>query len=273
MKQIILLFFSLVSLIPVARAAETPDIMATYDVYAGGIHALQSTFTYTSKGGRYTTAIESQTYGLLGRLVPWHGIFKTSGWNLKDLRQPEQHVSDTVYKEDREINSYRYGKNGKFLSFSKMVNGKDEADKTIDPAIMQDTTDILSSTLEVMDRVAAGKGCDHSDKIFDSERSYDLMFKDQSKDVLKKNKYSIFSGEAFACTIEVKPGEGKWHKKPRGWLSIQEQGRKKGIMPTIWFAKMSADKNAPAIPVKILIKTDYGTFIIHLTSFKDKSAK
>lgn len=64
----------------------------------------------------------------------------------------------------------------------------------------------------------------------------------------------------------MKPDQGKWRKKPRGWLSIQEQGRQKGALPTIWLGQMGADKTY--IPVKIRVKTDYGTLFMHLTSYK-----
>ena len=60
---------------------------------------------------------------------------------------------------------------------------------------------------------------------------------------------------------------------PRGWLSIQEQGRSKGSLPTIWLAKI--DKDGPAVPVKLRLKTDYGTLFSHLIDYKngDKEIK
>ena len=73
-------------------------------------------------------------------------------------------------------------------------------------------------------------------------------------------------GPAVACTVEVKPIAGKWHEKPRGWMSIQEQGREKGTMPTVWFAQMAAGE--PAVPVKIRVKTEYGALFMHLTSYQ-----
>lgn len=49
-------------------------------------------------------------------------------------------------------------------------------------------------------------------------------------------------------------------------MSIQEQGRERSTMPTIWFAKMA--EGEPAVPVKIRVKTEYGALIMHLTHYK-----
>src|SRR5690606_14417519 len=78
--------------------------------------------------------------------------------------------------------------------------------------------------------------------------------------------YNLYSGPAKRCTIEVQPAGGKWHDKPRGWFSIQEQGRNKGTMPTIWVASITPDM--PAVPVKVMVKTDYGTLFLHLVGYE-----
>ena len=259
---------------PKAPSKAEQGYYATYDVYAGGVHALQARLTYKKIGERYDVSLASETYGLLNRLVPWQGSFSTKGDNQKGLRQPEMYISDTTFRGDRALNTYNYGKNGQFAGFTRMQNGKPQpAPKDLDPSIAKDTTDMLSSTLEVMDQIANGKDCNHDSKIFDSERSFHLLFHDLGKEVLKKSDYNIYEGDAEFCTVEVKPDGGRWNKKPRGWMSIQEQGRKKGTMPTIWFANIGKGKDLPAVPVKVLLKTDYGTFFVHLTSFEEKPAK
>ena len=243
---------------------------ATYDVYAGGIHALQARLSYSEKSGKYEANLSSETYGLLARIVPWHAKFKTEGWVLKDRLQPQKHVSDTTTRKKHEINTYTYAKDGKFLTFNQMVNDKDKTRKELDPSIMAGTTDMLSVNFNLMKNLAAGKSCTFEDMIFDSERSYRLIFSHQGKDEILPNKYSSFKGEAVSCQAEVKPEGGKWHKKPRGWLKIQDQAKKQGQLPTVWYAPMLKAESAPELPVKVLIKTSYGTFIAHLTSFEEK---
>lgn len=254
---------------PVSAAGYT----ATYDVYAGRIHALQARMTYTETGGRYTIDLSSETYGLLWHIIPWHAEFKTGGWVLKDRYQPDSHVSDTTANDQHEVNTYKYDKSGKFLGFTQIVDGKDVTKKDLDPSIMAGTTDMLSANFNVMRALANGKGCPREEMIFDSERSYRLMFRQKSNDTLKPNKYSSFSGDTQACEAEVKPEGGKWHKKPRGWLKIQEQGREQGALPKVWYAAILKEKSAPDVPVKIVIKTNYGSFVARLASFEENPVK
>ncbi len=255
-----------------AKAADQ-KYHATYDVYAGGIHALQARLDIDKKSGKYEINVASETYGLLGRIVPWHAKFYTQGWREAKGRQPKLHVSDTTTRKKHEVNTYKYSQKGDFLSFRQVVNGRDETRADLDPSIMKGTTDILSAVFNLVDRVAAGEGCAFEDMIFDSERSYRVTFRDRPGEMLMKNKYSSFSGAADACSAEVTPEGGEWHKKPRGWLKIQEQSKKQKALPTLYFARISDAQNAPFVPVRVVIKTDYGVFIAHLTSFQDKSIK
>ena len=108
--------------------------------------------------------------------------------------------------------------------------------------------------------------CENKSEIFDGKRRFQMSFNHQDNVGLDSSKYNIFKGQAAECIIEVKPGEGAWHKKPRGWLSIQEQGREKGTMPTLWVGQ--PESSDIAIPVKIRVKTDYGTLFMHLAGVK-----
>ena len=72
-------------------------------------------------------------------------------------------------------------------------------------------------------------------------------------------------------TVEVKPIAGRWYEKPRGWLSIQEQGRKLGTMPTVWFAQLK--ETATVVPVRVRVKTEYGTLFMHMTNYESGDIK
>jgi hypothetical protein len=106
------------------------------------------------------------------------------------------------------------------------------------------------------------------DEILDEKRRYTQVFKPQEKETISPTDYNVFNGEATICTVEVVPNGGKWHKKPRGWMNVQEQGRRLGQLPKLWTAKL--DENSPyGLPVKVLIKTDYGALVIHLAEYRN----
>ena len=239
-----------------------------YELYAGGFNAVQAKLDvhYQSKD-RYRLELFAVTKGFLGKLVPWEGTFESEGWRLdKETEKPELHQSTAVFDDETDIKKYEYGKDGSFKHLTVIENGKDKTPETLDDTLVQGTTDALTATLQAMQSVAEKGTCEGEDEVFDGKRRFKLVFRHQADDELKATKYNEFSGTAARCEVEVMPIAGAWHKKPRGWLSIQEQGREKGSLPTVWLAKLSED--GPAIPVKLRVKTDYGTLFMHMVGYE-----
>jgi len=258
---------------PFAAAEELKPVhqKMAYSVYAGGIHALDADLDIDlSEKNRFSIDVFAKTYGLLGRLAPWFGSFKTRGWFDRKTNsvRPEIHESESTWKDELEVKRYVYNKDGTFKEYTVKDDKNDGSPKKVDPELTDQTTDILSATLEMMAHVAAGQECQGASEIFDGRRRYKLIFNHQDKVDLKKSRYNVYEGSAIQCTVEVQPVAGSWHKKPRGWFAIQEQGRKKGTMPTIWLA--SVGEGEPAIPVKVRVKTQYGTFFLHLTGYESQ---
>ncbi|MEM7618174.1 MAG: DUF3108 domain-containing protein [Pseudomonadota bacterium] len=242
-----------------------------YNVYAGGIHALEANLTNDlSDAKKYNIVGTAKTHGILGKLAPWEGSFSTKGWKESSYK-PQEHESITTFRDETESKTYSYNKNGSFKDYVRIKKGKD---KKASPSkdLTENTIDILSATLNTMQMVASDKNtCKGEREIFDGKRRFKLRFDEVRKTELSKSGYNAYTGPAIECTILVIPVAGKWHEKPRGWASIQEQGRKKGSLPTMWFAVVEEGK--PAIPVKARVKTDYGTLFMHLTSYQTDTKK
>lgn len=240
-----------------------------YDVYSGGFHVVEAKLDidYTKKG-RYRMVFGAHTRGILGALAPWKGSFESDGWRGKKNR-PQVHKSVAIFRGEKDIKEYKYGRDGSFKEYSLEDDDahNDGSPKKVDPALTKNTTDLLTATLNILDHLPKDGKCEGSDEIFDGKRRYRLMFKEIRRVELKASRYNVYAGPAIECTAEIKPMGGRWHKKPRGWLSIQEQGRKKGTMPTIWVANVSS--NGPAVPVKVRVKTGYGTMFMHLTAYQN----
>lgn len=236
-----------------------------YSVYAGGLHALDvNLITDLSDAENYNTVMTAKTFGLLGKLAPWEGEFFTKGWKADSFR-PEQHTSTTVFRGESETKTYSYNKDGSFNQYSETENGNEKI-KDRDPSLTENTVDILTATLNTMRGIAAGQDCQSGQEIFDGKRRFKLIFNQKRETTFEKSRHNVYAGKAIECTVLVEPIAGKWHERPRGWASIQEQGRAKGSLPTVWFATM--EEGQPAIPVKVRVKTDYGTLFMHLTQYK-----
>ncbi|MEM9468997.1 MAG: DUF3108 domain-containing protein [Pseudomonadota bacterium] len=271
---ICLLVFSVSSSVTFAETGDRGHQTMNYDVYAGGLHALEAKLDIDlTKKDRFNVELFAKTYGLLGKLAPWFGTFETKGWfnQSKGEALPEQHQSSTTWRDELEVKTYKYSKDGSFKEYSIKDDSNDGTPKEVDKELTDQTTDILSATLEMMAVVASGQECAGKSEIFDGKRRYRLHFNHKEKVTLTKSRYNIYDGEAIQCTVRVEPLAGKWHKKPRGWFAIQEQGRKKGSMPTLWLANL--EEGAPAVPVKVRAKTSYGTFFLHLTGYQGHEKK
>lgn len=249
-----------------SQAAEKQQNMH-YDVFAGGFHVVSAELNVDlAKKSQYDLSLAAYTHGMLSKLAPWKGSFETQGWyNGKDAPQPEQHISNTTWRDETEVTRFRYNKNGSFKDYS-ITNEEEKGIKETDPVLSAGTTDVLSATMIVMNKIAEGGKCEGVSEIFDGSRRYALVYTGSKQVELQGNDLNVYTGPATECTVEVKPIAGKWREKPRGWMSIQEQGRERGTMPTVWFATMAKDE--PAVPVKIRVKTDYGTLFMHLTGYK-----
>jgi hypothetical protein len=244
---------------------------AQYDVYAGGIHALQANLDVNlSKKDRYSTSLYAKTYGLLGSLAPWHGTFESHGWQGKVFK-PEWHQSSATWRDELEVKRYSYNKDGSFREYTIKDEDNDGSPQEVDDELTQGTSDVLTGALNTMLTIAAGSDCSGETEVFDGKRRFKMIFRHQGEEELKASRWNVYAGPAIKCTVEVQPVAGKWHENPRGWMSIQEQGRERGTMPTVWFATMT--KGEPAIPVKIRVKTSYGTLFMHMTDYESESKR
>lgn len=253
-----------------APIAPKPSEIQTmyYDVYAGGIHAVKAKLDVNyGNSDKYDLSLGAQTIGFLEKLVPWRGTFETKGWKLGGEQgdRPELHRSTAIWQGEEELKEYTYGKDGSFKSLKVIEAGQDKSPTDLAADLVNQSTDVLTGTLEVMKHVQNTGKCEGVSEVFDGKRRFEMTFKHEMDEVLVPTDYNVYSGETARCVVEVKPLTGEWHSKPRGWMSIQEQGRQQGSLPTVWFAKVSDEM--PAVPVKIRVKTEYGTLFMHLTEY------
>jgi len=135
------------------------------------------------------------------------------------------------------------------------------------PELTQGTTDALTAALTALAVVGQGKICEASSEVFDGKRRFKEIFTDAGEERLTATPANVFEGLAAKCQVEITPVAGEWSKKPRGWMAIQDQGRQAGALPLMWAGTL-AHGGAPAVPVKVQIKTAYGTLMMQLAEYK-----
>lgn len=267
-----LLAITLNTTLPTSAAhADDFDLQrANYDVYAGGFHVVNANLDVDFREqNRYRLMLGAETRGFIGSVAPWNGTFETIGWYDPKTKeaQPEAHVSKAHWKDELEIKEYIYNRDGTFKEYRITDVHSDRELRETEKELSDNTTDVMTAALSVMDHFPESGRCEGSSEIFDGKRRFKLMFIDEGQMQLKKSRYNIYSGPATKCVVKVEPLAGEWHDKPRGWMSIQEQGVQHGKLPTIWMATIT--EGQPAVPVKILVRSDYGALVMHMTRYQN----
>ncbi len=220
------------------------------------------------KKNKYDFVVDAKTRGFLASLVPWEGTFESHGWILKNRKfQPQEHKSTSSWRGENDAKQYLYNKDGSFKSLRITDVHSDAELREVEDDLTRGTVDTLTATLQVLDSYNKTGKCEGTSEVFDGKRRFEQVFRHEESVTLESSKYNIYSGDAAVCVVEVVPVAGDWHKKPRGWMSIQEQGRQEGTMPTVWIGQL--EESGLAIPIKVRIKTAYGTLFMHLAEYQD----
>lgn len=233
-----------------------------YSVYTSGFHVMDASLDIDVRDDAYDILVNAKTHGILNKIAPWSGSFETNGVISKNGDfLPNVHKSTSDWRKDFDVREYVYKPSGNLEKLTFFEGGKSETPK-LNSDLAHDTTDILSASLVAMVSVSSGGGCATKSDIFDGKRRFALIFNDNGTQILNASKHNIYSGDAASCTVEVVPKGGRWRKKPRGLMSVQEQGKDNKTQPTVWIASVG-DGNT-AVPVKFILKTKHGTFFVHL---------
>lgn len=243
---------------------------AIYDVYAGGFHVVKANLDIDfRKSNRYKLELGAHTRGFIGSVAPWEGTFTTIGWHdpKENVTTPESHKSWAHWKDEDEVKEYVYNRDGTFKEYRVTDEYSDRELRETDPKLSDNTTDVMTAALRIMKSMPESGKCEGSSEVFDGKRRFKMMFIDEGQVELRSSRYNIYSGSASKCVVKVEPLGGEWHKKPRGWMSIQEQGQEHGKLPTIWMASIT--EGAPAVPVKIVVRSNYGALVMHMTRYEN----
>lgn len=242
----------------------------SYQLYAGGIHALKAQIKLSEGDGRYKIDVTSGTTSGFKLVAPWSGSFVTAGWLEGGQRHPETYESISKTSKTK-VKSIVYSHEGELVSYKQTENETDKTPNPLDRTLAPTgIVDVLTATMQIADRLNAGKGCAGSAVIFDGDRNFKLSFADVGTGQIEAGKHSFYSGPATACSFAMEPGEGRWKKKRKGWLMLQDQAKSLGTEPMVYFAKL--DPTGSYVPVRVQIKTNYGTLLLHLSNAQTQSA-
>jgi hypothetical protein len=268
MRALLIALLCLFSALPVAAAEKNRESFeATYAMYTGGFDVVEIDGFFKRTGTNYEMEMLAFTKGLLGSLAPWKGELVSKGKvTKKGGYTPAHHRFSSWWRSKEERTTFTYDANGTFKSMELIEDDGKKSEGPVDPELTSGTRDMLTALAVMLDHYKKNGNCSVSVPSFDGKRKFNMVFKDNGDAEIKPGRYSIFSGKARTCTIEIVPVAGLWREKARGWMSIQDQGKKGKKLPKLWIAKAADD--LPVIPVRFDVFTQYGNIVMHLTGVK-----
>lgn len=264
-------------LCPVAHAtsAQTPlfgnsrDFTLSYSVYMGGFQAMTLSMDFHLAGTAYQAEMKAKPYGLLGHLLPWAGEYSVKGHKTGKTLVPDEHIKLSQWQKDKDRYVFRYT-NGVLTGLDSLVTESGKTEKKAlapDASLHKNSVDIMTAAIRLMNELTTEGDCTSSSIIFDGKRRFEMNFSDKGVETLRASQYNSFKGKAHICEAEMVPLLG-YKKKPQGYYKIQEEARSRGQLPRVWMAQ--AWQDGPFIPVRMLVKSEFGAVFVHLKKIERK---
>lgn len=246
--------------------AVSEDYTLSYDVYAGGLHALRSTYQAERKDGSYDLTANAETNGFIGKIFPWSGEFESSGKLQNGDLIPAAHTSASSWKSKTTIKRLEFD-NGTATKFMELEDGETEVKSDFEPALVRNAADLLTATLIAFQDISDMDSCNTSVPAFDGKRKFNIQFSNGQDAHIHESRYSVFSGPALRCTMTVEPLEGFRDKDmERGWFAVQNHTKERGRLPQVWFGRLH--DGGDMVPVRVEISSSYGGVVAHLSDMQ-----
>ncbi|MDI1226243.1 MAG: DUF3108 domain-containing protein [bacterium] len=240
-----------------------------YDVYAGGLKALNANLELDLTKEAYDIGLKAETDGFIGSMFPWKAAYSTSGHSDDGVLIPSISTSSSSWRKAVKITEMQYDPKGNLLKTTTKQGEKITVNSEPKKDLAKDAVDMLTGALLMMQNAKNTEKCEGSFPVFDGKRRFNINLTDDGHETLPKSEYSKFSGDALRCTLKVEPVAGfKPKDKERGWMAVQSHTEARKKLPTIWFARL--EEQGPVVPVRMEISSEYGAVVAHLSGSAKK---
>ncbi len=229
-----------------------------YQIYGGGIHAIDATVKIDIQPNRiYQGQVDAETRGTMADLFPWHNHILSNGLLKARNLQPVYHYSANDWFGKHRSVEIRY-QNGDVQKIETVPTAAQDARDQVTAEQSKGTVDIITGALTFLQRVSLGESCNQKILIFDGRRVFNLVISDQGSETIAPSKYNIYSGTTKVCDLSLERVAGFWRKSQAAWT---EDGDAK-LRLTFWLAQL--EPGGKYVPVKARSYGEFGTAFAHL---------
>lgn len=242
-------------------------LMATYDVYVGGLHLVTADILFEEQKGKYHTHVKAHTTdGFWYKLFPWDTVLDTVGSIKKDHFLPTYFKTTDDWNHHPKTTELKFTKNGDVSPFFDPPN-KDVNREIVTPEQRSHSLDPVTGLLQMLAQVAAHDNCNITVPIFDGKRLFDITGIDHGFENIDDGEYSAYNGDTRVCGAEFKMVAGEWKEKNHIQNGFWQRNDKDlGRDPfEIWVARISPE--LPELPVRLRGGSVWGLIVMHLSEW------
>ena len=236
-----------------------PTIRLTYEFYGAGLLLGTLETTAVISETDYDITTRAATTGLADSIADAELESNAVGRLTEDGPAPERF---------RTASDSRFGAR----ALEMVRNGEGTFDVSAEPALEPQQAAALRSGLAIgtVDPLTASlysslrpadRACSERVKVFDGRRVFALDFKRTGAEALSASNQAVYEGETITCDLKYVPLAGQ----SREW-KLQE-ARDPSPPIKLWMApfKGAGDKQDILLPVRLQLRTPFGSALVHLT--------
>lgn len=257
---LIAVFFILPEQGMAARSPAENTIETHHSVYVGGLYLGGITTQIEQDGNRYKIDSAATTSKAFEWALSWIANGETIGIVDPGKFSPLVHEHESAWNKKLRTVKMDYDKSGK-ITVERSGKRSSNPNKyvPIDPKSLPNSIDPMTAMLAASSRLEAGKDCTMDLPVFDGERRYDVHLTQKGERVFKPSRYSVFSGPAVGCKIDVTKKGG--FKKD----SINQNNLTQEFV--VWAA--APVSGGRVVPVRMEVSTEFGVLELHLDRYHE----
>lgn len=241
-------------------------IVATYDIYIGGIHLLTADVLFEEGAHTYHARLNGQTYGVVYKVFPWNTELDAEGRIKNDQLMPTEYATHDVWGQKSKTMKLHFSK-GNIVS---EYNPPEEDKNPLPPDQRVGALDPITALLQMLAHVALTNNCNVSVPVFDGKRRFDVTAKDTGSEYIDEDDYGVYKGVAHTCDASFKQVAGEWTEKikSRFWKKADNGEDREPFH--VWLAQI--EPSMPQLAVRIETGSVWGDVIMHLTKWRPATA-
>jgi hypothetical protein len=234
-------------------SATAETLNARFEIYTGGFKALAIETRAAMEEGTYGIEASLKTTGVIDWILRFSQTVEGKG-QRGPTTSPLLYLSDGTFFGTRRMSRLDYKADGDVAATLDPANEDD--DRTPVPETMKRDTIDPMSVFAAFNRVAGENASPCSGKVpvFDGRRRFNLVFEDDGVGAVEKSQYTVFSGPALRCKVQMERLAG-FQRNPR----FNSQAPRISILYVARFGE-----GAWWLPVRLESESSFGNVVGHL---------